>query len=90
MKKKKNEEKCMNCDDAVEHLYTYLDGELTGEVEMDVRTHIEGCSDCFGQFELERTFLRFLEARAKAQGAPEPLKRRIFKQILLDRSPDAQ
>lgn len=83
-------EKGLNCDDAVEHLYTYLDGELTREIEADVRAHIEGCGDCFGHFEFERTFLRFLEARAKAQCAPEPLRLRIFKQVLLDRGPEAE
>ncbi|MSR06085.1 MAG: anti-sigma factor [Gemmatimonadetes bacterium] len=80
----------LNCDDCVEHLYTYLDGELTGETESDVRVHIEGCGDCFGHFEFERTFLRFLEARAKAQCAPEPLRRRIFKEVLLDNGSEAE
>ena len=87
MSKKK---KSMDCDDAVEHLYTYLDGELTPGIEKAVRGHLETCTDCFGHFEFEKTFLRFLEARAKAQGAPEPLRRRIFEQILLNRGPAPQ
>ena len=87
MSKKK---KSMDCDGAVEHLYTFLDGELTAAAEKAVRAHIETCSDCFGHFEFERAFLRFLEARAKAQCAPEPLKRRIFEQIFLNRGPAPQ
>lgn len=89
-KKKRKKDSEMNCDDAVEHLYSYLDGELTAETETAVRGHLEDCSGCSGQFECERAFLRFLEARAKAQCAPEPLKRRIFEQILLDRGPEAR
>jgi anti-sigma factor (TIGR02949 family) len=89
-KKKPHSHSDMNCDDAVEHLYGYLDGELTADTETAVRGHLEDCTGCFGQFEFERSFLRFLEARAKAQCAPEPLKRRVFEQILLDRSPEAQ
>ncbi len=77
----------MRCGEAVEHLYTYLDEELTPEVRAAVRSHLEQCSDCFGQFEFERTFLRFLEARCRAQCAPADLRRRIFEGILLDQDP---
>ena len=80
----------VDCDDAIEHLYSYLDGELTAQTEKAVRGHLDDCSGCFGQYEFERAFLKFLEARCKAQAAPEPLKRRIFEQVLLNRSPEAQ
>ena len=80
----------MDCDDAVEHLYSYLDGELTRDSETAVRGHLEDCAGCLGHFEFERAFLRFLEARARAQCAPEPLKRRIFEQILLDRGTESR
>jgi len=79
----------LGCAEAVEHLYGYLDEELTPEVRAAVRVHIGGCPDCFGHFEFERTFLRFLEARSRAQAAPQSLKKRIFEQILLDRETDA-
>ena len=79
----------LKCAEAVEHLYGYLDEELTPEVQASVRAHIGGCPDCFGHFEFERTFLRFLEARTRAKEAPAGLKKKIFEQILLDRQPDA-
>lgn len=89
-KGKKTPGKRMGCDDAVEHLYSYLDGELTRDSEQAVRGHLEDCTDCSSHFECERAFLRFLEARARAQCAPEPLKRRIFEQILLDRGTESR
>ena len=76
----------MECDEAVEHLYTYLDQELTPELETAVRTHLTQCAGCFGHFEFEKAFLRFLEAKSRAHGAPAPLRRRVFEQILLDQS----
>ena len=79
----------MECAEAVEHLYGYLDEELTLEVQAAVRTHIGQCADCFGHFEFERIFLKFLEARSLAQKAPPELKKRIFEQILLNRNHDA-
>jgi anti-sigma factor (TIGR02949 family) len=79
----------LECTEAVEHLYGYLDEELTAEVRAAVRDHITQCADCFGHFEFERTFLMFLEARCRAQDAPPELKRSIFEQILLNRTRDA-
>jgi anti-sigma factor (TIGR02949 family) len=79
----------MECAEAVEHLYGYLDEELTLEVQAAVRAHIGQCADCFDHFEFERVFLKFLEARSHAQKAPPELKKKIFEQILLNRNHDA-
>ena len=75
----------MNCPEAIEHLYSYLDKECSAEVETAVRVHIEQCEDCFGHFEFERTFLLFVKARAVVKTAPPELKKRIFQEILLSR-----
>lgn len=80
----------MNCDDAIEHLYSYLDGELNADAQTAVRGHLDDCSGCLGHYEFERAFLRFLEARCRAQNAPEPLRRRIFEQVLLNRDIQTQ
>ncbi|MBI4420320.1 MAG: mycothiol system anti-sigma-R factor [Gemmatimonadetes bacterium] len=80
----------LDCPEAVEHLYTYLDRELTPELEAAVRAHLEECAGCFGHFEFERAFLRFLEARSQAHRAPAELRRRVFEQILLDETRDQQ
>jgi anti-sigma factor (TIGR02949 family) len=75
----------MDCRKAINELYNYLDEELTVEVQASVRSHLEHCEHCFGHYEFERTFLRFLEARCRAQCAPPELKKKIFEQTLLDR-----
>ena len=79
----------LECTEVAENLYGFLDEELTAEVKAAVRAHISQCPHCFGHFEFERSFLRFLEARSRAQNAPPELKKRIFEQILLDRTNDA-
>ena len=77
------------CAEAVEHLYSYLDEDLTAEVRAAVKAHLKECPDCFGQFEFERAFLRFVEARTRAHEAPPAPKKKIFEQILLDRQSEA-
>jgi mycothiol system anti-sigma-R factor len=77
----------MNCREAIEELYSYLDEECSAEAQAAIRVHIEECADCFGQFEIERTFLLFIQARCKAKAAPPDLRKRVFERILLEREP---
>ena len=80
----------VDCAEAVEHLYTYLDEELTPELEVAIRAHLEQCTGCLGHFEFERAFLRFLEARSQAHSAPAALRKRVFEQLLFDQDTDRE
>jgi mycothiol system anti-sigma-R factor len=71
----------VNCRECVEHLYTFLDRELTPELESEVRDHIASCDSCDEQFDFEELFLKFVRARCRAQGAPPELKRRILHEL---------
>jgi anti-sigma factor (TIGR02949 family) len=72
----------MNCRECKEHLYEYLDRELTPAVEQEIRHHIADCPPCGEEFDFEKLFLGFLRARCRAQGAPPDLKRRILDELL--------
>ena len=71
----------MNCREAVERLYEYLDRDLTPEAEREVRHHLEGCSPCGQHFDFEQAFLKFVEARCRSRGAPPELRRRILHEL---------
>lgn len=71
----------INCRDAVEHIYEYLDRELTPDVQAEVERHLKGCIECGRHLEFERAFLRFLEARARGRGAGPEVKRRILREL---------
>lgn len=71
----------MNCQEALEHLYEFLDRELTPEDERRVREHLTACEPCDDRFDVEQAFLRFVEARCRAQGAPPELRRRILQDL---------
>src|SRR5438046_8936276 len=71
----------MNCRECKEHLYEYLDRELTPAVEQEIRQHIADCPPCGEEFDFEKLFLGFLRARCRAQGAPPDLKRRILDEL---------
>ncbi|HEX5437689.1 MAG TPA: mycothiol system anti-sigma-R factor [Gemmatimonadaceae bacterium] len=73
----------LTCSEVVERIYEFLDGELTAEVEAQIRSHLAVCKRCYPEFEHERVFLRFLEKRALIEKAPPSLRKRIF-QTLMD------
>ena len=71
----------MNCQEALEHLYEFLDRELTPDDERRVREHLTACQPCDDRFDVEQAFLRFVEARCRAQSAPPELRRRILQDL---------
>ncbi len=77
----------IDCREAVERLYEYLDKELTPEVTAEVQHHLRSCAGCFRHFEFERVFLRFLEARARGRGAGPAVKRRIIQELFESEDP---
>lgn len=72
----------MNCRECAEHLYEYLDRELTADLERELRAHLSECTPCGEHFDFEALFLKFLHARCAGQGAPLELRRRILEQLL--------
>jgi mycothiol system anti-sigma-R factor len=74
----------MPCDDVIERMYEFLDGELTSDVDAKIRDHLSKCGRCYPHFRHEEVFLRFLERRAQIEKAPPSLRRRILKKLLDD------
>jgi anti-sigma factor (TIGR02949 family) len=68
----------VDCRGAMEQLFDMLDGELTPEVERQMRTHMSGCPHCFTQADFERRFLEALRAARNAGVAPGALRDRVI------------
>jgi len=71
----------IDCRQAAAQLYEYLDGELTPAADAAVRAHLADCAHCLALCDFERAYLRFLELRARARGAPPEVKRRILREL---------
>jgi len=77
-----SEPRSIDCQEAADRLYEYLDRELTPATEAEVRAHLAACAPCSSLFEFETAYLRFLHARTRSQGAPEHVRRRIVDALL--------
>ena len=70
------------CEEALEHLYEYLDAEMS-EVQLDrLRAHIEECTTCLDEVSRERE-LRIVLKRSCAEVAPDALRMRVRTQLTL-------
>jgi mycothiol system anti-sigma-R factor len=67
----------INCREAMQQLYDYLDGELSAEKMQVIRQHIETCKPCYAHAEFERDLLLVIAAGWKDVSASQQLRERI-------------
>lgn len=68
----------LDCEQALAHLQDYLKRELTPELVVEVRVHLEECRDCTGYARFEESFLLMLETRVRRETCPKELRARIL------------
>ena len=52
----------LNCDEVMQQLWDYLDGELTPERMAAIAAHLSGCERCMPRHDFEREFLQAVRA----------------------------
>ena len=69
-----------DCEKALQSLYLFIDQEMdTANVEQ-IQQHIDECTDCLGEFDLERV-VKQLVSRSCSEVAPQPLRDRVLVSI---------
>jgi mycothiol system anti-sigma-R factor len=76
----------VDCTEAVERLYWFLDGELTVERRMMIQRHLDDCHDCIEAYEFEAE-LRMAISRGCRDSVPESLRDRIAQALAQERGP---
>ncbi len=67
----------MNCQEAVEKLWQYLDRELDGEASIQLHQHLQQCRECFSKAEFERQLRALLQRSCGCEQAPPELRERL-------------
>lgn len=75
-----------DCQEAVQRLYDFLDGELTPERRVVIQRHLDACHDCIEAFEFEAE-LKLAISRGCRDVVPESLRIRVFQAIISDQTP---
>lgn len=71
----------MPCDQVMDRLWAFIDGELPAVEEQAVREHLEICGRCFPQYDWNRAYARFMR-NASARMTNPALRRRVFEALL--------
>jgi anti-sigma factor (TIGR02949 family) len=78
----------MGCEEVMEKLWAFVDGELDAADETAVQRHLEVCNLCFPQYDFHRAYFRFVGHVKEGQQAPPDLRRRLFERILEEEASD--
>jgi anti-sigma factor (TIGR02949 family) len=77
----KHEVEDIDCIEAVNLLYAYMDGEIDDkETKAKYEHHLAHCRSCYSRMELEKALTERIKKSAKAN-APEHLQNRLRKLI---------
>lgn len=68
----------MSCEEALERLFEYLDGELEATDTARIEQHLELCKACYPRAQFERQFLEALERVKKKGPVPESVQARVL------------
>ncbi len=70
----------VNCDETVERLYYYLDGELTEERRVEIARHLDLCGPCVDAFGFEAELRKVIANRCRDH-VPEALLDRVARAL---------
>lgn len=68
----------VTCQEALERLFEYLDGELEGVTEEQVAAHFRMCQRCYPRLKFEETFQKVVRRVRKGQEPPEEVRRKVL------------
>ena len=74
----------VNCGQALDRLFEYLDSELETLDSERVRRHLEECAPCLDEYDVE-VVVKNLVRRSCQESAPEELRVRIHERLTMNR-----
>jgi mycothiol system anti-sigma-R factor len=70
----------VSCDETIERLYFYLDGELTEQRRIEIARHLDLCGPCVGAYGFEAELRRVVANRCQDH-VPDALRDRIARAL---------
>ncbi len=66
-----------DCEKALENLYLFIDQEMDTASCAEIQTHIDDCTPCLTEYELERV-VKSLVSRSCSEVAPDVLRQKVL------------
>lgn len=71
-----NDKKTIDCEEALNRLFEYIDHELHGHRHDEMEDHLAKCRSCYSRLEFEKRLKNHLQGAAR-QKAPDELQSKI-------------
>jgi mycothiol system anti-sigma-R factor len=75
----------VGCDETIERLYFYLDGELTEQRRVEITRHLDLCGPCVGAYGFEAELRKVISNRCRDH-VPDALVKRVAEALLNETS----
>ncbi len=69
------------CDEALQELYTFLDGELTETKRAKIKTHLDDCSPCLEVYDFEAELRLVIKHRCQ-ESVPDSLRDKVARKLV--------
>ncbi|MEP7136411.1 MAG: anti-sigma factor [Chloroflexota bacterium] len=79
-----NEHTHKNCEELLESLSSYIDGDLSPELCQELEKHLAGCDDCRVVLNTTKRTIELVHAPLEKPDLPEDVRERLFKRLNLD------
>ena len=73
-----------DCNETLQELYEYLDGQLDDDIRHQIKNHLDDCSPCLGAYDFEAELRQVVRNRCVDQ-VPQSLRDRIARAIEAER-----
>ncbi|MGA8978964.1 MAG: mycothiol system anti-sigma-R factor [Pedococcus sp.] len=70
-----------DCSEVLHRVYEYLDGEMTHDDTEKIAHHLEACSPCLKQYDLDQALKALVKRSCACEAAPEGLRTQIMARI---------
>jgi mycothiol system anti-sigma-R factor len=71
----------LNCADALERVYLFLDGEIRATDAVQAKRHLDECRPCLREYGLEEEIKRLVHRSCRNEQVPSGLRERVMVRI---------
>ncbi|GAA4980877.1 mycothiol system anti-sigma-R factor [Nonomuraea thailandensis] len=75
-----------DCREVLDKVYSYLDGELTEGDVAEIRVHLDECSPCLKEYDLDKAIKALVHKHCGCDPVPADLRSKVLDRIAQVRS----
>jgi anti-sigma factor (TIGR02949 family) len=79
-----NEHMHANCEELLESLSAYIDGDLAPALCQELEKHLEGCDNCRVVLNTTKRTIELVHSPVEKSDLPDDVRERLFKRLNLD------